>query len=105
MWRASTPPATDSAWSLVESVSILYVVYLVRLYDSAVCPCSIESIGYVDHKEECEQIIAGTSRMRSRIPHSNGLWYVGTFIALVMLFTDIVPVNQVYERFNIKRLI
>ena len=74
---------------------------IIRLYASAVCPYSIESISYVDHNEGCEQMISGKSQIRCRIPHSKGLWCVGPFIALVLLFTAIVPVNEVGEGLNL----
>jgi len=77
----------------------------VRNVDSAVCPYSIESISYVDHNEGCEQMISGKSQIRCRILHSKGLWCVGPFIALVLLFTAIVPVNEVGEGLNLKRLV
>jgi hypothetical protein len=47
--------------------------------------------------EECEQLISGKSPLRSRIPYRNGLWYVGSFIALVLLFTAIAPVQRLRE--------
>jgi hypothetical protein len=50
-------------------------------------------------------MISGKSQIRCRIPHSKGLWCVGPFIALALLFTAIVPVNEVGEGLNLKRLV
>jgi hypothetical protein len=60
---------------------------------------------HLHHNEGCEQMISGKSQIRCRIPHSKGLWCVGPFIALVLLFTAIVPVNEVGEGLNLKRLV
>src|SRR5262245_36733201 len=89
--------------SMAPSTSIN--ISLIRLYYSVVYLCPIESIGYVDPHGECEHRGVGKSRMRPRIPHSNCLWCVGTFIALALLFTGIAHVNQRCEPSDIKRVI
>ena len=43
--------------------------------------------------------------MRPRIAYSNGLWYVGICVALVMLCTGIVYLKHIYQCSNIQRLI
>src|SRR6516165_7013272 len=104
-WRFDLRDGRCVNFTASPPVATFPMTILVRLYASAVCPYSIESISYVDHNEGCEQMISGKSQIRCRIPHSKGLWCVGPFIALVLLFTAIVPVNEVGEGLNLKRLV